>query len=497
MASESSFLVDVYFEHSIEHASVFVSSAYPISVRDLIEVLPVKPYVLPHVLIEKQPSSTSLLTIKHALQEHGIPVSVQYRFIQDKAWGEPATLNLDDDTTLEEAWDAEDPVYRKAGKVRLVLQTTAGRVSEIHVGSRMMSGLPSEIVSWRHYISVLRCLVVKLDLSLGGGRWRELSEVIRELQESKSLSEQKMRKMLQDWERLVDHFDPVDINPRDKEENEASEQDFEGQFEQWNRQTQRILIKAVNEYRRKHDTSYKVTDLESRRAPALIQSEYMVPATLNEDRRNESQQTEFRGLKSNLESELLPIFDGKEKTIGHSLPNDIDPIDKESDGFVISSGILLWGQLPTVLAGSLDQGFQGNAESVPEMLPGGTIMRYPLKYRSAARVGNWKVRKAFSQPHNSAGGPTRHFGWVLYHEDVDPVETLERCSRVTGTGGISNGNQHVDKVIRKVIRADNCLPLSASIPRVCPFHRLYSFFSALNSSYLSYIPKSSIILPRC
>lgn len=81
------------------------------------------------------------------------------------------------------------------------------------------------------------------------------------------------------------------------------------------------------------------------------------------------------------------------------------------------------------------------------MLPGGTIKRFVYKYRSTGRNGKWKVRKAFGIPNpGNEGAPTEHFGWVVFHEDVDPVEVLNRCSRITPFGGLSNWNNHIDKV---------------------------------------------------
>lgn len=78
--------------------------------------------------------------------------------------------------------------------------------------------------------------------------------------------------------------------------------------------------------------------------------------------------------------------------------------------FTLKSGILLWGQLPTLFAASLTPDFQTDASSTPPMLPGGTIKQYVPKYRSAARNGDWKVRRVFDLPYPGNGGDAaRHF----------------------------------------------------------------------------------------
>lgn len=149
-----------------------------------------------------------------------------------------------------------------------------------------------------------------------------------------------------------------------------------------------------------------------------------------------------------MESRLAFDFPpAKEKIVTKPLRSDSGQLRLDSDGFTLRSDVLLWGQLHTVFAGSINRNLQKNAEAIPSMLPGGTIMRSILKYRSAARNGKWKVRRAFGIPYpGNQGPPTEHFGWVVFHEDFDPVEVLNRCSRITASGGISNRNTHIDKV---------------------------------------------------
>lgn len=117
--------------------------------------------------------------------------------------------------------------------------------------------------------------------------------------------------------------------------------------------------------------------------------------------------------------------------------------------FTVGSGVLLWGQMQTVIAGARGGGFDGDAGNVPGALPGGTITQRVYKYRCAARNGGWRVGRAYSNCNGFARGGSvadKRFGWVVYHGDVDPVGVVERCSLITAGGGLSNGNRHEDKV---------------------------------------------------
>ena len=153
----------------------------------------------------------------------------------------------------------------------------------------------------------------------------------------------------------------------------------------------------------------------------------------------------------NIEYNIPPLPNGGKKISSQPIRDRSSQLHPESSSFELRSGILLWGQLRSVFAGSIDQGFQGNAATLPAPLPGGTILQHVFQYRSAARNGRWKVRKVFSntismRSQGPGAEPTRHFGWILYHEDVDPLESVKKCSRITTEGGISLRNQHADKV---------------------------------------------------
>jgi hypothetical protein len=125
--------------------------------------------------------------------------------------------------------------------------------------------------------------------------------------------------------------------------------------------------------------------------------------------------------------------------------------------FTISSGSLLWGQILCLYSTMSNPNFTQNASHMPPELEGGTILQHRYSYRSAARNGRWKVRSFYErerlEPVYGAlvadpDAPERQAGWIVYHEHVDPVNTLERVRWLDGTGpgAVSNRNLHTDKV---------------------------------------------------
>lgn len=162
------------------------------------------------------------------------------------------------------------------------------------------------------------------------------------------------------------------------------------------------------------------------------------------------------------EGQLAPDEDSEDKTSAQTqLTNSVHTVSlrdahgalrRGTDDFTLTSGILLWSQMLSIYYATLQAqtAFTNNAASVPPMLPDGTIKQYVYTYKSAARNGRWKVRRAYSNYNGrlpADGDPTMHFGWVYCHEDLDPLEVVKRCRSIgQGFGGISNGNEHVDKV---------------------------------------------------
>ncbi|GAB1312340.1 hypothetical protein MFIFM68171_02550 [Madurella fahalii] len=127
--------------------------------------------------------------------------------------------------------------------------------------------------------------------------------------------------------------------------------------------------------------------------------------------------------------------------------------------FTVTSGVVLWGHIIAMYHGSQPGAFfTNNAASAPEPALGGTIIQHTHSYRSAARVGNWKVRRYLSNWREVDGlsdGGLEHAGWVICHEDVDAMEVLRRASGIGEFGnGISHWNAHDDEEVLCIGRYD-------------------------------------------
>ncbi|KAF8426531.1 hypothetical protein EV426DRAFT_572433 [Tirmania nivea] len=132
---------------------------------------------------------------------------------------------------------------------------------------------------------------------------------------------------------------------------------------------------------------------------------------------------------------------------------------RSSHSFRVSTGAVLWGQLYTVLAGSQASGYDGNGESIPKELTGGTIIQRSYRYRCAARNGVWGIWRAYVIEGRAGedGQPDKnHLGWVVCHQDADPKDILMRAASVTKERGIGGygGKEHIDRDVLAVNRYD-------------------------------------------
>jgi hypothetical protein len=139
--------------------------------------------------------------------------------------------------------------------------------------------------------------------------------------------------------------------------------------------------------------------------------------------------------------------------------NPDNTLSRTHSSFTVTSGLLLWGHVLPMHHGSQQAILTNDATSIPPLLPGGTIMKRVYTYRSAARLGEWKIRRYHSNFRAMAGArdipPTDHAGWVYCHEDIDPMDVIRRVRAITRWGsGISNGNGHIDKGVVYIGRYD-------------------------------------------
>lgn len=295
-----------------------------------------------------------------------------------------------------------------------------------------MDGLVRKMSLWRYHVANLKYLRNARDSAPGGQKRHDLEETIEEYEMLERASSKVVRSMFSDMDRLIGGMNTEKTRNKDDESMGTREQEIEARFEQFWKEKKDLMDRVSSEQNRsgaKNDSGIhqqSATDDNKQSTPGQPMAKKPKP------------------MESRFTFDFAPA---KEKIVTKPLRSDSGQLSPDFDGFTLRSGILLWGQLHTVFAGSINRDFQRNAEAVPSPLPGGTIKRSILKYRSAARNGKWKVRKAFGIPYpGNEGTPTEHFGWVVFHEDIDPVEVLKRCSRITAFGGIRNGNDHIDKV---------------------------------------------------
>lgn len=442
--TEPSFTVRVHISHSPEHAISFLSSSYSSVPEFLVPGVSDKKCVLRG----RYPGSTSLLTVKNLLQDQcGIPVSIQSHFrdfstTANNRYGEGKEYR--DEATLREAWEDEQREVwdydwseedRHPGTVRLTLITTGSRLKEMDHRLGEQGGLAGKIKAWRHYRAALQQLRGKRETCFNPRQQRLMDDKIEKYTKLEIKKADNINRLLWDWERWVDGLEG-DL-PR------VEEQNIEARFTRWMQRKQEIMDKL--------NKMIEVPELpEQPREQELQKQQEEQPPPIQA-----SERQVYIDPESRVEFNFPHTPEGKEMPTTHPIRDEDDKLIPASDGFVLRSGILLWGQLHTVFAGSIDPKFQGNAENFPEMFKmGGTIIQHPLRYRSAARNGKWKVRKIYGDRYfaEDVGEPKDHFGWIVYHEDVDPLEALVRCSRITPVTGISLKNDHVDKDVLYVNR---------------------------------------------
>lgn len=441
MSNHSMYSVHIWVRYAAEHGSLVIPSFYPPHVQELLRHSPVSPDEFyrdrRYILRKKYPGSTRLTTLKQALEaETRIPLSIQSHFGQaryettDEKWGE----GLERETvTVYDAWAVqEDKDELPEGEVHISLVTTAWRLQEIFGVNTSQDPLVGRVLVWRHHVAILRYLRNKYDNSPGGQTRQNVEEKINEYKRLERASSKEVLSMFWDLDRLIGGVVEKKTRNKDNQSMETREREIETRLEQF--------------WKEKKDIMERVSSMRNKAGGKKDSGVGPQSATYDQSQSHLEQTTaeKPKTMESRLDFDFTPA---KEKIVTKPLRTDSGQLRLDSDGFRLRSGILLWGQLHTVFAGSMNRDFQRNAEAAPSMLPGGTITQFILKYRAAARNGKWKVRKAFGIPYpGNEGAPTEHFGWVVFHEDVDPVEVLNRCSRITGYGGISNGNTHIDKV---------------------------------------------------
>lgn len=213
--------------HSPQHASLYLPTAYPPSIKSLLERPRTAPDWPKHIsyTIPRQSGSTSLAATKVLLQEqHAIPVSVQLELRGDSVPGADDGLGKDkarDEVTRDEVWWADKE--REVGTVYLLLVTTAGRIGDI-VSIQHTDGLVLEMLRWRGHIGALRYLHGKAKPAVSKSRVEEHEALER-------ASAEQIRKMIQDWDRIVCGIEKVDMVRNSNQTADMRECDIEAWFD--------------------------------------------------------------------------------------------------------------------------------------------------------------------------------------------------------------------------------------------------------------------------
>lgn len=407
MAQQLAYTVEIFWRREVDGVLYGLSQYdYPNEVSQTLDQKLLSSRERCLQLHNTHPASTTFQQVKHLLQEEwGIPLSIQSHFLpypqfgMSDATGGPL-LELADTDTLGMAWEAAAENRRQEGIVEVELKTFANYLGQIEgtLGSRghTQHSLVSAMKGWRHHANALKYLRGKRTRFQGDEEERAVLD--SKFQEQETLEErwgQSVAKKISDWYRLVLGHEAAP----------AEEADLESRFKKWVDDK----IEARERYLAEKQAEAEVQSLASAFSPGRVVCRSL-----------------------------------REETSGQ--------ISAGYDSFNLRSGVLLWGHLQTIFAGSRSEQFQRNAELVPDMLPGGTIKQWVHSYRAAARKGRWMVRRAFTDDATRRscdgldGKPTRHLGWVVLHEDVDPLEVLTRCSSIDRRTGKVHGNEQIDKV---------------------------------------------------
>lgn len=440
--------VNISLNHSSPHASVLLSSAYPLSLRGHIKNLETSRIL---TLKEEVHGSTSLRHIKHLLEiQYQIPLSVQsYFWLQTDFGTEWVKCTYEDDFILSEIWSSQaDP---GDGFIDLNLLTTAARLGEIVSLQNSINGFHSGrdslvdcLLDWRHCDGALRYLENNPKNGQDSDQMAVFGQQLEDCRKLELRSAQLIRQMFADWALLI-HGSVIE-SPSNEETREQRTQDIETCFKDWLLDKQKVLSKALTAHQAITATSEETkSQADNEEVPQTVT---MVPEQDVPESDSDNSESPEPIL---LESRLSFNFPQKNPAfVSHPLHAASDISDPDCNTFTVKSGVILWGQIHTVFAGSISHDFDTNASSTPETLQGGTIKQHVMKYKAAARNGSWKVRRAFCIPYpGNEGEPTKHFGWVVFHEDVDAAQVLDRCNRISpASTAISNQNDHVDQVRR-------------------------------------------------
>jgi hypothetical protein len=472
--------VAIYLQHSPKEASQYLSDQYPLSTRDFLKSTaqsdldpgPSEPSTQNYAVLalpRTYPFNTPLAVIRHDIETQfpHVPIHPKSRFrqrlsevwrrqeefddgqtvgrawqtiraaeeraeAQERQWaemgsrssewsssaskedggvrpeGEKEREKEDDDVVVDEHMSGAEPVEgssehgsvgEAAGEIHLIVATTAGYLAEID------KALPWDFRLWRRYAVSLNYLMRKKGTNCDDSSEAD-AELDNEIVKFESLERNgggELQRKLTEWEELVCGVAGADgTEMGSRGEREA---DIEARMQKWSN-TKRESATAAD------SITSPTTEPEGRVIRAFDQDTWEPPDP-----------------EGDLLFPAIPPASAA-RIVTFPLPTDHDAGAEPSRdaSFTVQSGAILWGQLHTVFAGSTSASFDGKVP--PPALSGGTILQHVLNYRAAARNGRWRVRRAYSNTgmQDNYAEPVQHFGYVVHHESIDPMEVLWRCA---------------------------------------------------------------------
>lgn len=472
MSSETLYEIHIVVHpphHSTAIAAVLLSNTYSQPLQTSLELK--HPY--PEFVLKPDiPGDTAIATLGVPLQEqHHIPLAVQQGFHPDTMVGKLSRDKLEDFNalTVRQAWEVSDIPDKEI--LYLILLTTAGRLRDIiDLGEWGSSpggdGIFHLLLDWRHYVGALSYLQRKKSHCASPKEVEALdAEAARCLAMEQSKA-QKLRRMFMEWDEFINGVPSSPVRQSTNESKEAREQDIERRFEAWLIEKKSRVAEGVAKFKERKalETTRTIRAGVAETKPTLVQVIERENCQGQSDTSESSSSASLLPTDRHLAADLPKNSEG---VFSRSMRIESGELEPDLGSFMLRSGVLLWGHIHTVFAGHISTVFQGNADTLSDLSQGGTILQRALRYRSAARIGSWNVRKTFSIPYpGTEGDPTEHFGWIVFHEDVRPMEILDRCSRIVpGPSAISNLNDHVDRVsVFSYRRCGNLISIDVATP---------------------------------
>jgi hypothetical protein len=263
--------------------------------------------------------------------------------------------------------------------------------------------------------------------------------------------------MADDWEKWVLKQDYSHHDPNRNQEL----QDDEVENKVISILRQRAMVVEWGKSEKKQPLLDILRGSDSRSGEDLISKRRQQPYPILPEKSEEQRQFVSKGERADKPHESLCPDACSVNTLPFRLADGT--LNHELAKFTITSGIISWGPILPIYHGLLQGNLTNNAAETLTPLSGGTILQHAYTYKSAARIGDWKVRQYYGNVSPETifdpDGEKIHAGWIVCHEDIDPWDIVQRVRALGskfGPGAISNRNEHTDKVILYIDATYSC-----------------------------------------